>query len=195
VAGPDDDADPAADDDAPLRTSTVTPLPGVDVTVESGIRRLRRYRRWRRLGITLVTAVVLVGASGWAGVRSDTVRGSGGGYDLAVTYARVARPALAVPWTIRVHRDGGFDGPITIATTTKYFGLFDENGVLPAPSAETAGAALQYWEFDPPPGDTLTIYLDARIGPNIQWGRRATTAIVDDGRFVAAVKYRTWVLP
>ena len=65
------------------------------------------------------------------GVDTATAEASGGGYDLAVRYGTVTRPALATPFEIVVTHDGGFDGPITIAVDRAYLAMWDENGLVP----------------------------------------------------------------
>jgi hypothetical protein len=42
---------------------------------------------------------------------------------------------------------GGFNGPVTIATTGDYFDLFVENGLDPDPEAATTSGDLLIWEF------------------------------------------------
>ncbi|MBA2313068.1 MAG: hypothetical protein H0V97_09760, partial [Actinobacteria bacterium] len=62
---------------------------------------------------------------------------------------------------------------MTVATTLDYFELFDENGLDPDPSAATVSGELLVWTFDPPEGETLTVALDARLGPAVQSGSTA----------------------
>ena len=156
---------------------------------------MRRNRLARRMGLTVLAVVVLLGATGMLGVRTRTVRASSNGYDLTVRYAQVARPALAAPWEVTLHHDGGFDGPITISTSADYFHLFDENGLSPDPAGATAGRDRLVLEFDPPAGETLTVSYDARIGPNVQMGKRATTQVLVHDEPVVGVSYRTWIMP
>jgi hypothetical protein len=129
------------------------------------------------------------------GVDTATAEASGGGYELAVRYGTVTRPALATPFEIVVTHDGGFDGPITIAVDRAYLAMWDENGLVPAPSAETSDDEWVEWEFDPPTGDTLTVFFDARIEPAAQSGRAGRVAVLDDDRAVAEVRFETRVLP
>jgi hypothetical protein len=185
------------------RGSTVeAPLAGrPDVEVvptapeEPNLLRLRRARTGRRLFMVLLFAVVALGLSGLLGVRSRTTTVRGGGYELTVTYAQVARPGLATPWSLEIRHPGGFDGPVTVSTTTKYLDLFDENGFDPDPTTSTATSDEVIWEFEPPDGDTLGISLDARIEPGAQWGRTGETSVLVDGRPVATATYKTWVMP
>lgn len=161
--------------------------------------------RRRRIGYTLtslflfvVMALGVVDALGWFdtyGVDTDSVSASGGGYELAVRYGTVSRPALATPFEIEVTRVGGFDGPVTVAVTRHYMQMWDENGLLPSPSAETSGGDFVEWEFDPPAGDTLTVFYDGRIEPAVQSGRDGAVAVLEDGVPVVGVEFHTRVLP
>ena len=59
--------------------------------------------------------------------------------------------------------------------------MWDENGLVPAPSAETTRGEWVEWEFDPPDGDELTVFYDARIEPAAQSGRSGEVAVLEDG--------------
>jgi hypothetical protein len=162
---------------------------------DSGVRQARRGRWARRLATAALIVFIGLGASGMLGVRTGTAAASSGGFDLSVTYARMTRPGLATPWSVEVRRPGGFDGPVTIATTGAYFDLFDENGIDPEPSSSTSQNDLLLWEFEPPVGDVLTVSFDARLEPAVQQGRSAETSVLVDGRPVVTVKYSTRVMP
>ncbi|HEX8004099.1 MAG TPA: hypothetical protein VF519_15530 [Mycobacteriales bacterium] len=169
-------------------TDTAPVAPRVD--------ELKRARLARRVLLTLFATVLALGATGRLGVRTAHARASGGGYDLVVEYPRVTRPGHAVPLSVRVHKGGGFGGePIQVRVSTGYFALFDENGVQPAPSMETATATHVMWEFDPPPGDVLRIYFDTRSGPNRQRGTTGEVAVLANGVPVVGVTIRTTVMP
>lgn len=164
-------------------------------------RNLTKRRVLYGVTTVVVTAVVGLGvidAVGWFnpyGVDSATRTASGGGYELAVLYPAVSRPALASPLQIDVTRLGGFDGPITIAITQDYLTLWDENGLVPAPAAETTRGPWVDWEFDPPAGDTLTVFYDARIEPAAQSGKSGAVAVVEGGQNVVEVEFDTQVRP
>ncbi len=98
---------------------------------------------------------------------------------------------------MEVRRPGGFDGPVTVATTSDYLEAFDENSLDPEPSSATTDAERVIWEFDPPPvGDTLTVSLDARIEPAVQLARpTGVTEVLEEAEPVVSVRYRTWVMP
>lgn len=151
---------------------------------------------YRRGFIVALVLFLSAGVLGVFGVRTGTVAAAGGGYELRVRYATVARPGLAVPWEVTIRRPGGFDGPVTLATDDAYFDLFDENSFDPEPTSTLSDGRRLIWEFDPPPdSDTMTVSLDTRTGPNTQWGDSATTEILEGGRPVVAVTYRTRVMP
>jgi hypothetical protein len=173
--------------------------PDVDVVPtapeESDLLRMRRSRTFRRLFMAVLFAFLALGLAGELGVQSGTAAAQGGGYELTVTYGRVTRGGLATPWSFEVHRAAGFDGPITVSTTTAYLDLFDENGFDPEPSSSTATPETVIWEFEPPDGDTLAVSLDARIEPAAQWGRSGETSVLVDGKPVVTARYKTWIMP
>jgi hypothetical protein len=173
--------------------------PDVDVIPtapeEPSLLRSRRARTVRRLFMTLLVGVLAVGLAGWLGVHTATTTVRGGGYELTVTYGRVSRPGLATPWALEIRHPGGFDGPVTVSTNSKYLDLFDENGFDPQPSKSTATPDAVVWEFDPPDGDTLSVSLDGRVEPGVQWGGTGETSVLVDGQPVVTATYKTWVLP
>lgn len=150
------------------------------------------------ISLTAVIALGIIDALGWFdayGVETATVRASGGGYTLEVSYPSVSRPALASPFEIVVTRPGGFDGPITLAVTGEYLKMWDENGLVPAPAAETTNGEWVLWEFDRPEVEELTVFYDARIEPAVQSGRTGKVAVFDDGEHLVEVEFRTEVRP
>jgi hypothetical protein len=162
---------------------------------EADLTRARRARAVRRVFLILLAAFIALGASGRLGVRTRTVVARGGGYEVSVTYGQMSRPGLPTPWSFLVRRPGGFDGPVTVATTHKYLDMFDENGFDPEPTSSTMTEKYILWEFEPPPGDTLAVSLDARIEPGVQWGRSGETAVVENGQQVVVARYKTWIMP
>lgn len=173
--------------------------PGIDemptAPEEQDLLRMRRARTFRRLFIAVLFAFLGVGLAGQLGVRSRSTTAQGDGYELTVTYGQVSRGGLATPWSFEVHRPGGFDGPITVSTTSAYLDLFDENGFDPQPRSSTATPEVVIWEFEPPDGDTLGVSLDARIEPAAQWGRTGQTSVLVDGKPVVTAEYKTWIMP
>src|SRR4051812_19587507 len=140
--------------------------------------------------------IVVAGASGWLGVRAHTEHASGGGYDLTLTYPKVARAGLDIPWELRLVHPGGFTGKITIAVSANYFDIFEFQGMHPEPSDETADGRFVYLTFEPPPtGDVFTTALDTYVQPASQIGRHATVQAIVGGEPVAEVSYSTWLVP
>jgi len=148
--------------------------------------------------LSVIMGLGVIDAFGWFdtyGVDTATVRAEGGGYVLEVVYPSVSRPALASPFEITVTRPGGFDGPVDVAITREYLKMWDENGLVPAPASETSAGEWVRWEFEPPDGDQLVVFYDARIEPAAQSGQTGRVAVIDDGEAVVAVEFRTEVRP
>lgn len=168
---------------------------------ESTLRDVRepdeiRPAAWgRRAAIAVLALVVLTGASGWLGVRSWTARASGDGYELSVTYPRVARAGLDIPWIVHLEHPGGFSGPVTIALTADYYDIFEFQGMHPEPTDETTDGEFVYLTFAKPKGDVFRVSLDTYVQPASQIGRDAVTKAIVDGKTVAQVDYETWLAP
>jgi hypothetical protein len=174
----------------------------VTSTLPSGSFALHRRRIGYAITTVLLTALMAfavldaIGATAILGVHSEVVRDERGDLALAVTYADATRPALATPFDIEVSQPGGFDGPVRIAVDHEYLRMWDENGLNPAPSAETVMGTWLVWEFDPPIGDTLQVSYDARIEPAAQQGRSGAVAVLDeDDAPLVEVSFTTRVLP
>ena len=168
-------------------------LPTADV--ETDIGRARRARSARRVVMGLIGVGVVVALTSFLGPHTTTISGSGNGYRLTLTYPSVTRPGLAVRWVLEVRHPGGFDGKVTIATTSRYFDLFDFNNLDPVPSSQTTDGTNSIWVFDPPPGDVLTITMDARLEPAQQYGKSAVTELRLGGLRAVVLHYSTRVMP
>lgn len=159
------------------------------------LRAERRNRVVRAGAFAIITLFVLGGLLGLYGVHAAHVGARApDGLRADLTYPGRARPALAVPYELRITKPGGFDGPIEVSTSTRYLEMFDENGRNPEPSSSTTDGDSTIWTFDPPPGDTLVIWLDTRIEPGVQWRRKATTVVRADDSEVT-LRYTTWIFP
>jgi len=115
-----------------------------------------------------------------------------------VTYAAVARPGLAAPFSVVIaSRDGtGLPAVVTVALSLDYLGMFDQNGLDPEPASSYADGDEVVWSFDVPAGvDRFSVDLDARIEPGVQWRRTGRVRLVVEGEQVAATTVSTWVLP
>ena len=154
-----------------------------------------RSARWRRVLVGLLTVVVAAGATGLLGVHSTTSTTTDRGYEVTVEYAALARAGLDVPWQVRVHRDGGFDGPVTLAVTADYFDIYEEQGLDPQPATERSDGEYLYWTFDPPPGDRLAVDFDAYIQPSSQLGSSGEVSVLVGTERVATTAFHTWLAP
>lgn len=160
--------------------------------------RQTRARLLRRLFVAALSLFLLFGALGVYGVRTRTRSATGGGYELSLTYATVSRPGLATPFSFEVRRQGGFPQGLTVAALSSYFDVYDENGFSPTPEEETADGERTIWTFGPSTADILTIALDARIEPGVQFKRargRLEILSAPDGQALVTVAYSTLVMP
>lgn len=145
--------------------------------------------------LAVLALFVLAGLAGAFGVSSRTVTaGEPDGLRAELTYASRARAGLAVPFALRIHRPGGFDQPISVTSRTSYLAAFDENGANPDPASSTTDDDTTTWTYDPPDGDTFTVWLDGRVEPGVSWRRRGTT-VVRTGDEQVTLTYTTWIFP
>jgi hypothetical protein len=150
----------------------------------------------RRIVLALLAVFVLVGLSGYLGVHTSTASAEQDGYHLSLRYASVARSGLDVPFEATVTSDHGFSDTITLALIGDYLDIFETQGFIPDPSSAVRNGDTLYLTFDSPGGNTFRFSYDAYIQPASQQGRRGTLGIVtDDQRTVAAVSFRTRLLP
>jgi len=161
-----------------------------------GVETARRGRITRRLGFALLLVFVLASFLGIYGPTHKTITTTDGLTELSLHYGWIVRSGQAVPMEIAVHRDGGFDGPVTVAFDRDVFDRLDFQNWYPNPSAEVGEPDRVVYEFDPPEGDTLTVALDARVAPTQFGGRHEYTVYVDEGGVpVAETDYVIWVVP
>ncbi len=117
------------------------------------------------VALTLLMAAAVLDATGATALLGVTRRWSGTTAATVSSWrsptADVTRPALATPFDIEVRKAGGFDGPVRIAVDHEYLRMWDENGLVPAPAAETVMGPWVVWEFDPPIGERLLVTYDA----------------------------------
>lgn len=155
----------------------------------------RRSRLFRRVLLAGFTLLVLLGLTGLLGVHSRTATADGpDGTRVEVTYPQVARPALAIPFHVRVSRPDGFDEQIEIRITRSWLESFDENGVIPTPAEESTDGDDVVWTFDPPEGTVFTLALDTRVEPGVQWQRHGTTTVTIGSERID-VGHTMWVFP
>jgi hypothetical protein len=172
----------------PEATST---LPEGDPDLAHGRRRLVL----RSLALSGFSLFVLAGLFGFLGVRTDHRQAAGAsGFEVDLTYPRIARPALAVPFAVRVTGLADLEGDVVVRVRSSYLDMFDENGMSPEPVEETDDGEWVTWVFESPPEDTLEVSLDTRVEPGVQWGRDGAV-IVRVGDDEARIDFRTWIAP
>ena len=171
-------------------------IPDSTLTGFESPRQERLALGGRRSILALLLVIVLAGISGLLGVRSSTATDEGGGYELSVEHASIARAGLDVPWQVTVTHEGGFEKTITLAVTGNYFDIYETQGFTPEPSSSIRDAETLYLTFDAPQDDTFTVDYDAYIQPSSQRGRAATVSVVDaELRPLASVDIDTHLLP
>lgn len=150
----------------------------------------------RRVALVLLAVVVGAGATGFLGVRTAEVSATRGGYDLDLKYPAIARAGLDVVWSLTVHHPGGFGSHLTIRISSDYGDILETQGYSPEPSSQTQDGRYAYLGFDPPPGDTFTLDLDAYVQPSSQIGRAAEVAVLDGGgQPLVSVHFHTRLVP
>jgi len=149
----------------------------------------------RRIGVLVLSAIVLLGAFGFFGVRSRTVDATGDGYTLHVTYPQTARAGLDVPWRAEVQHTGGFGKELTVAVSADYFRMFETQGFYPTPDHVGDDGTFVYMTFDNPVGDKFVVDYDAYIQPAAQLGKSATVEVIVAHDVVVTAHLKTWLLP
>jgi hypothetical protein len=159
------------------------------------VARERRDRWVRAAGLTILAAVTLAGAMGTFGVRTDQVSASGSeGTRLTVTHPTAARPGLAVSLEISISNPAGFTEQIEVSVSTDYLQAHDHNVFHPLPVEATVDDEMTRWTYEPPPGDTLTVWVDHRLEPGVQWSRDGNVRVAI-GDEVTDVDFTTRVYP
>jgi hypothetical protein len=145
--------------------------------------------------VVLLTGLVVAGALGVFGVHSSTVRTSSNGYDLSVTYPKVARAGLDVPWRAHVHNDAGLPDQFTIAISSDYFRMFETQGFYPTADSMSNDGRFVSFHFVGAQGADFVLEYDAYIQPASQVGKSATVELIVDGQVVAQASIKTWLVP
>jgi len=180
-----------------MTTSTSEPRPAPLPTEPEapGLPTLRRARAARRVGIGVLVVIVAAGLTGFLGYRTGHVDAAGNGYELSLSYPLVGRAGVPIQWILHVHRAGGLPAKLDVATSNGYFDILDMNDVEPQPDATTERDGRVVWTFTTTGAPDLTISIDAFVANNAHTGDSAVTSILEGGRPVASVSYRTRVAP
>lgn len=152
--------------------------------------------RWgRRIGTVVLLLVVIAGAAGLFGVRSDTATVTQNGYTLTVVYPKVARAGLDAPWRVHVHHPGGFSDDITISVTLDYFRMWESQGFFPDPDSASNDGKYYDMQFSKPDGDDFQVDYDAYIQPTAQFGKGGHVRVFVGKNLVAQLAIHTWLAP
>ncbi len=166
---------------------------------DSTLRDVRGARRRalvaRRIGIAVLFIVVVCGAAGLFGVRSATLSSSHQGYEMTLTYPRIARAGLDVPFRVHVHHPDGFSSDLSIAISSHYFEMFERQGFFPEPDSETNDGRFVTLIFSKAPGEDFQLEYDTYIQPAAQIGKSAVVQVREKGKVVAQTSIHTWLLP
>ncbi len=180
-----------AADDGGYQDSTLSDVSGI------GEEQRATHGLWiRRATVAVLTLIIAAAGSGFLGVRSATESVHDGGYQVTVTYARIARAGLDVPFTIRVQAPHAITADVVIAISADYFRMYESQGFSPQPSDVSSDEDTVYLTFSPPPGgDVLVVDYDAYIQPAAQRGKSGSIRIQVDGTWRASAAIRTTVIP
>lgn len=111
-------------------------------------------------------------------------------------YPRVGRAGLTVTFDVIVTRSRGFEGPISIAVSSGYLGVFSVSGMKPDPIESTQTEERAVWRFEAPEGDVFRVSFDARVDPSRHWGEAGRVWLLDSsGEELLRVGFHTWIAP
>lgn len=162
-----------------------------------GAQQRAEHGLWiRRATVAILVVIIATAGSGFLGVMSATASARNGGYQVDVTYARVARAGLDVPFTIRVRAPHTITENVVIAISADYFRMFETQGFFPEPAGVESDADTVYLTFSPPPsGDVVVVDYDAYIQPSAQQGKPASIRVQIDGTWRVSTAIHTTLVP
>jgi hypothetical protein len=170
-----------------------TPLPTDPDRIP--VRRLRLARAGRRGSIALLAIFVAIALVGGFGYRTGTASAAANGYLLDLRYPAVARAGQSIQWMLSIHHDGGLPKTLVVSTTAGYFDTLDFNDIEPQPESATADTEDVIWTFETPPGDDMTITVDALVATQAWRGATAETSVLEGGVPVVTISYTTRIAP
>jgi hypothetical protein len=144
------------------------------------------------LGALLAFAVA---GAAFLGPKTATATARGSGYTVVVTYPSVTRPGLPIRWEYVITHPGGFDGPVSLATTFDYLHLFDLTNIEPEAVGSTSTAGEVVYTFARPAGDELRVSMDATAESGFHEVPETTTQVAVGGSTVVTVRFSTKVVP
>jgi hypothetical protein len=133
--------------------------------------------------------------SGYLGPKTATATARTNGYTVAVAYPEVTRPGLPIRWEYTITHHGGFDGPVSLATTFDYLHLFDLTNLEPQPVESTSTGDTIVFRFSRPEGDVLRVSMDATSESGFHEVPSAVTHVLVGGSTMVSVEFETKVVP
>ena len=80
--------------------------------------------------------------------------------------------------------------------SSDYLDVLDVSSIAPDPAQSTASDKATTWQFNRPPGDTLTVSLNGEFEPDEHPGSHsATVTVLDNDKPVVHTKFKTWEAP
>ena len=159
----------------------------------------RFERALRSFSVVVVFGIVILALFGFAGLATSSADATAGDLTVRVDYATVSRPGLATPLSITIESTTGqLPEELTVEIPRAYLSMFDENGLDPSPEAITSDGETEIWTFQPGDVATLSIDFDARLQPNMHYGRDGWVIVRGDGADTdpgVRVDFHTRVMP
>jgi hypothetical protein len=172
--------------------------PSVDSTVPDNPSPAwdRFERLLRLLAVAAVISIVACAVFGFAGLTTTHASSTAGDITVTVTYASVSRAGLPTPFVIAIETVGRGPLPdeLDVEVPRHYLSMFDENGLDPSPDSISSDGDTEVWTFMTGEESKLVIDLDARLQPNMHYGRDGWVE-VRGGPSPVRVEWRTRVLP
>ncbi|HYN34308.1 MAG TPA: hypothetical protein VES40_16910 [Ilumatobacteraceae bacterium] len=161
------------------------------------VRGQRFERALRALAVFVAFGVVGYALFGCAGLTTATASKTSGALSVTITYASTTRPGLPTPFIVAVETADGTPLPavIDVEIPRRYLSMLDENGLDPAPDAVSSDGTTEVWTFRIDGEPKLVIDLDARLQPNMHYGRDGWVEVSGGGDDVVRVDFHTRVLP
>jgi hypothetical protein len=169
-------------------TSTI---PETEPDLVNGHRRLVA----RVVILSVFLLFVIAGLLGLFGVKTAHAQSTASnGVHVELTYPRIARPALAIPFAVHITNLERVSSDVVVRIRSSYLAMFDENGMSPEPADESDDGEWTTWVFDRPPSGVLDVSLDTRVEPGVQWKRDGAVVVrTDDSQ--TRIDFRTWIAP
>ena len=153
-------------------------------------------RGLRALAVFVAFGVVGYALFGCAGLTTATSSNTSGALRATITYASTTRPGLPTPFIVAIETVDGTPLPVMIDVEIprNYLSMFDENGLDPAPDSVSSDGTTEVWTFRLDGQPELVIDFDARLQPNMHYGRDGWVEI-SGGADMVRVDFHTRVLP